>query len=263
VAEIPLDQLEAIELETTYKGADGQDVTEKLPIKALREGYMRQADYQRKTAEVARQREQAQELVRQGVATERAQYQQQLQTLQAAVLETAAAELKDVNWTDLATNNPFEYVRLQNRQNQISQTLNTIQAKQQEVSQKVAAEQRQAAAATAQKTWSQLQADIPGWNEQTYQEALKAGESVGYTAAETAQWLDAKAIKLLHELNTLRKLQASKPNVDKKVVNVPKVVKPGAQTANSPQSSRRNEALQRLNKSGRVEDLANLLANQM
>ena len=224
---------------------------------------MRQQDYQRKTAEVARQREQAQESIRQGVATERAQYLQQLQTLKAVVLEAAAPELKDVNWTDLSTNNPFEYVRLQNRQNQLNQTLQNIDAKAAEVMGRQQADARQAAAATAQKTWATLQSDIPGWNETVYQEALKAGESVGYTAAETAQWLDAKAIKLLHELSTLRKLQASKPSVDKKVVNVPKVVKPGAQPNASPQVARRNETLQRLNKSGRVSDLAALLADQM
>ena len=263
VAEIPLDQLEAIELEVTYKGDDGRDVTEKLPVGKIKEGFMRQADYQRKTAEVARQREQAQELVRQGVAGERAQYLQQLQSLEAVVMETAAAELKNVNWNDLAQNNPFEWTRLQNRQMEVNNTLNSIRAKQTETRTKMDVDQRLVAQTTAQKTWATLQAEIPGWNEQVYQEALKAGEAVGYTATETAQWLDAKAIKLLHKLSTLEKLQASKPNVDKKVVNVPKVVKPGATPASSPQATRRNEALQRLNKSGRVDDLAALLAQGM
>ena len=178
-------------------------------------------------------------------------------------METAAAELKNVNWNDLAQNNPFEWTRLQNRQMEVNNTLNTIRAKQAETRTKMDADQRLVAQTTAQKTWATLQAEIPGWNEQVYQEALKAGESVGYTAAETAQWLDAKAIKLLHELNTLRKLQASKPSVDKKVVNVPKVVKPGAATNASPQATRRNEALTRLNKSGRVDDLADLLSQGM
>ena len=56
VAEIPLDQLEAIALEVVTKGDDGSDVTEKPTIKELREGYMRQKDYSRKTADIARQR---------------------------------------------------------------------------------------------------------------------------------------------------------------------------------------------------------------
>src|SRR3990167_3656548 len=57
MAEIPLDQLEAIALDVKTKGEDGKDVVEKLTVKELREGYMKGKDYSRKTAEVARQRE--------------------------------------------------------------------------------------------------------------------------------------------------------------------------------------------------------------
>jgi hypothetical protein len=257
MAEIPLDQLEAIELEISVQGEK-----RKVPIKELREGYMRKEDYTKKTQEASNQRAYA-ENVRQGIAAERAQYQNQLQTLEAAVLEAAAPELKNVDWTALSRDNPFEYTRLFQRQAEINQTLQAIRAKQQEATGKIAAEQRQAAAATAQKTWQALQSEIPGWNEQVYQDALKASESFGYTAAETAQWLDARAIKLLHTAREYQKLQASKPAAEKKVVNVPKVVKPGQVAVVSQGQQKKSEALQRLNKSGKVDDLANFLAGQM
>ena len=67
MAEIPLDQLEAIQLEVEVSGDAGK-VTEKLPIKELKLGYMRQKDYQTKTAEVARQRNEVGEKIRQGRA---------------------------------------------------------------------------------------------------------------------------------------------------------------------------------------------------
>lgn len=259
-AEIPLDQLEAIELETTYKGNDGKDVTEKLPIKELKAGYMRQQDYQRKTAEVARQREEVGSNVRQATESERLQYSQQLQQLKTALIETVAPELKNVNWNDLAENNTFEYVRLSNRQTQINQALQSIEAKQQEVTAKIEADRRQATNAAAQKTWATLEADIPGWNAETYQKVLKAGEKVGYSTGEVASWLDARAIKLLHIADQYYGLQAGKPAADKKVVNAPKVnIKPGP-TSQVPRTvQRQNNALQNLRKSGKVDDLAAFL----
>lgn len=260
VAEIPIEQLEAIELEVTHKGDDGKDVTAKLPIKALREGYMRQADYQRKTADLARQREQATEAVRQGVQGERTQYLQNLQQLEAVVMETAAAELKNVNWNDLSINNPFEYVRLQNRQNEVNQTLNNIRTKQQEVRTKQDADTRQAKEQAAHKTWATLETDIPGWSNDLYEAAMKATESVGFNPGESKQWLDAKAIKLAYKAHQYDLLQAGKPAADKKVINVPKVIKPGATATASPTAQKRSDALTRLNKSGKVDDLAAFLS---
>lgn len=263
VAEIPLDQLEAIELETTYKGADGKDVVEKLPIKALREGYMRQQDYQRKTAEVARQREEVATAVRQGVESERAQYAQNLQHLQTVVMEAAAAELKNVDWNNLAETNQYEYIRLMNRKNQFEQTLQGIQAKQTEVSTKMQADSRQAAQATAQRTWAKLEADIPGWNNETYQATLKAAESVGISAQQASQWLDPGAIKLLHKAYLFDQLQAGKTLADKKVVSVPKVVKPGAAQPTTQARQSAESAKAQLRKTGRVDDLAAFLSKQM
>src|SRR6267142_4731705 len=130
--EIPLEELEGIELEVTIKGDDGKDVVRKPTIKELREGYMMQSDYQRKTADLARQREETAESTRKAVETERTQYQQNLQTLHNLVLETAASELKDVNWNDLAKNDPLKYVEIRNRADQLANTLTTIQGKMKE-----------------------------------------------------------------------------------------------------------------------------------
>ncbi len=138
--EIPLDQLEAIELETTFKDADGKDVTEKLPIKELRQGYMRQKDYQRKTAEIARQREEVGTNVRQGVESERTQYLENLKALETALIEVVAPELKNVNWDDLAANNTYEWARLQQRAKTINQALESVKSKQQEATTKIEAE---------------------------------------------------------------------------------------------------------------------------
>ena len=262
VAEIPLEQLESIELETTYKSSDGKDVTEKLPIKTLREGYMRQQDYQRKTAEVARQREEVGQKIRQGIESERTQYQQNLQQLQTALVDLVSPELKNVDWNDLANNNQFEYVRLSNRRDQISQALQAISAKQQETRTKAETDQRQLAQETARKTWATLESEIPGWSNDVYQAALKASETLGYTAAETGAWLDPRAIKLMHKAYLYDQLKAGKPAADKKVVAAPAVViRPGASAPANTQGQKTRQAMERLGKSGKVDDFAAVIAS--
>lgn len=256
VAEIPLDQLEAVQLEVTVKGEDGRNVVEKPTIKELREGYMRQKDYHRKTAEVARQREEVGEKVRQAVESERTLYATQLQQLQAVLLETAAPELRDVNWNHLAANEPAEYVRLRNRADQISNVLKDVQTKQQELTKKQADEQRQAMQKAAQESRARLESEIPGWSDNLYQELMQVGVSVGYKQEEVANWLDPRAFKVLHEAYEYRKLKAGKPPAASRVATPPKVIKPGATATNSQAQLRHTESMKRLQSSGSVQDAA-------
>lgn len=261
--EIPLAQLEAVELEVTTKGEDGRDVVEKLTVKELREGYMKERDYRRKTAEVARQREEVGEKIRQGVESERSAYLQNLQQLQAAFIEAVSPELKDVNWNQLASDNPAEYVRLRNRADQIVQVLQGMQTKQQEAATKQkadAAEARKKAAAEARTT---LEADIPGWNDTLYNELMNVGVSVGYKPEEVGQWVDPRAIKLLHKAHLYDKLQAGKPAPDKKVVVAPKVVKPGASQQAGQAQQQAAGAMKRLQASGKIEDAAAVIRSRL
>jgi len=255
-AEIPLDQLEAIELEITVKGDDGKDVVVKPTIKELREGYMRQQDYSRKTAEVARQREEVGTQVRQAVESERGQYLKTLQELQSVVLATVAPELKDVNWSDLAKTDPFKYVELDNRRKEITTVLTELQARQKEESDKQQVDRKTENEKAAVKALETLQTDIPGWSPTLYQSLLKAGQDLGYKREEVANWIDPRAIKLLHKAYQFDQLKAGKPLPGQKTATVPKVLKPGARAATSQAQQAHGEAMKRLQDSGRVEDAA-------
>lgn len=264
-AEIPLEQLEAVELEVTIKGDDGKDVTQKLPVSELKKGYMRQADYQRKTAEVARQREEVGKNIRQGVESERTQYAQTLQQLQQVVIDSVAPELKNVDWNHLAQNDTYEYVRLRNRADQVSQVLSQVQAKQKEVTQKAQAEQQAAMREQAIKSRETLEADIPGFNDQLYQTLLESAKSVGYRPEEAATWVDARAIKLLHKAHLYDQMKAQKtpPPAEKKVAIPPKTMKPGAAQSNSPQGQQVVSAMKRLQGSGKIEDAAAVIRSRL
>ena len=225
---------------------------------------MRQKDYSRKTAEVARQREEVPEKIRQGIDSERAVYFQNLQQLNDLVIETVAPELRNVDWNTLATSDPFEYVRLQNRSNQVQQVLNGIQVKQQEITKKQDAEKGQTLQKVAQQSRQMLEEKIPGWSDDVYQQLMKtAVDDYGYKRDEVASWLDPKAFQVLHDAAAYRKMQATKPIIDKRVVNVPKVVKTGT-AANAPRAqTRQSEAIKKLQSSGQIRDAAAVIRSRL
>ena len=255
VAEIPLDQLEAIQLEVEVSGEDGK-VVEKPTIKELKLGYMRQKDYQTKTAEVARQRNDVGEKIRQGIESERQSYAQTLQQLQSVLIETVAPELKTVNWNDLAANNPAEYVRMRNRAEQIQTALSGISAKHQEATQKQQADQSQALQKAAQNARETLEREIPGWNDGLYQSLMKVGNEYGFKPEEVGSWVDPRSIKVLHDAYQFRQLKANKPLPQNKVVHVPKVIKPGTASTTSVKQRAVETSMKRLQTSGRLDDAA-------
>lgn len=261
MAEIPLEQLEAVELEVSVKGDDGKDVAQKLTVKELREGYMRQKDYSRKTAEVARQREEVSESVRKAVESERNQYVQNLKLLQQTLISTVAPELQNVDWNTLAQTDAFEYVRLKNRADQINQAISSIQAKTQEVTTKQANEQRAAQAKLAATARSQLEEKIPGWNDTVYQSLMKEGQNYGFKAEEIGTWLDPRAIQVLHDAVQYRKMQT--PVTGKKLVVAPKVLKPGAAQSVTRTQAQAADAMKRLQSSGNITDAADAIRARM
>lgn len=260
-AEIPLDELEAIELEVPLKGSDGKESAEKRTIKELRDGYLRQQDYSRKTQELATQREQLQTETRKAVEAERINYVKELQTLSEMVDEVAATELQGVNWAQLSQTDPFEYVRLDNRRKQFESAKVTIKSKQQELIAKHESERKAALREQAGKARAQLEAEIPGWNDNLYQSLLKTGvEKFGFRGDEVASWVDPRLIKLLHAAQegtkSKEQTKVETPAPAKRVVVPPRALKPGAQTQGAQGQQRHMDAMKRLQGSGKIDDAA-------
>ena len=260
--EIPEDQLEAIELEVTTKGEDGKDVIEKPTVKELKLGYMRQKDYQRKTAEVARQREEVGEKVRQAVESERKVYTENLQLMSNMILETAAQELKGVNWNDLAANDPAKYVQLRNRADQLTGALQVIRSKMSESEAKAKDESSQAIKRAAREADAKLESEMPGWTDTIKKSVVKAAESFGFKPDEIDTWVDPRAFKLLHAVYEYQQLKPA-PAKDKKVVVPPKVVKPNASQPMPQQVREKLDAMKRLQSSGNLEDAAAVIRSRI
>lgn len=250
---------EAPIFETTIKTEGGQDETLKLSLKELQSGYMRQADYQRKTQEVAKQREEAQKTVKAEVDKAAAQYYEGLEKTKVALVQLAAPELKDVNWSKLASEDPAEFVRLSAKANDLKGVLQAIDGQIQQQRSKAEEEHKANLAKAVQESVETLQRDMPGWNNELYASILKSGEDYGFSRDELASVYDARVIKMLHDAAKYRQLQQAKPEIAKKVVTVPKVVKPGSPQATNPQAAATDKAAGRLAKTGKWQDAAALL----
>lgn len=254
--EIPLEQLEAIALDTEVVGLDGQKVTEKPTVKELKQGYMRQKDYQYKTQELAKQRAESGEKARQAVEGERQKYVEQLQVLQQALIDTAAPELKNADWNSLAKNDAFEYVRLRNQADQLVSAVEKVQKAINDAKAKQTTEQKEAQSNALKAAREKVAAEIPNYNEALQAQLVKYGETLGFKAEEITSWADPRATKLLHAAFQAQARKPEPPAPAKKVAIPPKALKPGADGAQVQARTRQAEALQKLQKSGRVEDAA-------
>ncbi|HSQ91559.1 MAG TPA: hypothetical protein VLM19_05245 [Nitrospiraceae bacterium] len=233
----------------------GKKVTQKLSLKELQQGYLRQSDYTKKTQELAKQRAEAQEQVRQATQVSVKQYSERLDQLQAALVKTVAPELANVDWNKLATEDAFEYVRLSNRARQVNDVLQAIQAEKTQTSNSLKEQEEKAKSETWAKSVEILQRDIPDWGEPVAKRLAKAAQDAGFTNDEVAQWNDHRLIKLAHKAGLYDELNSKQATADsivkKKIALVPKVLKPGPKAnAGTPVA----EAMKRLQKSGKPED---------
>lgn len=243
-------------VEITIKTEGGADETRLWSLNEMKAGVMMHKDYQRKTAELAKARDQLAQEVQQMVEPERQAYLQNLQNMQAAVQTLVMPELQNVDWEKLAVENPAQYVQLSAKYQKAQQALQYAQHQQQQEMTR----QFQAQAQHSRQMLSDPIAGIPGWNDGLYTSLInEASKQYGFSPQEVAQVVDYRMIKVLHDAFQYQKVKSAKPAVEKKVMVAPKVLKPGAQADSSDAHAKTEKDLhQRLRKTGDVKDAAAL-----
>lgn len=240
-------------IDIEYKTETGKEV-KKLSLKELREGYLAKQDYHRNIQKVKQQEAAIQKQVEEARLSAAQEYVQRLEVQKQAVLKTVAPELQGVDLNRLAMDDPAEAQRLFFRQIQVNQALQSIEQEQRQAAQQLQAAKQSQFQQAAQKAWETLSTDIPEWNESKYSDLLKfSRDEYGFDATQV---VDASLLKALHDAKQFRSLEKAKPAVAKKVVAVPKVMKPG-NAGTSQQSDAVSEAERRLKKTGRDADFIN------
>lgn len=240
---------------------DGKDVEVKLS--ELKNGYQRQADYTRKTMEVAEQRKAA-EAEKSKALQERQAYAENLQRMQIQ-LEGALQEQQKTDWERLLNESPQEYLKQMHLAQQRQAALQENYAKQREVGEQLRAEQEQSRQAYLREQQEELLAKLPDWKDEAKSKAERTAlreylVKEGFSPEAVDSVSEAKAVLVARKAMLYDQLMSKAQAAAKKVSTLPtKVERPGAGEA--PGLDKRSSAFQKLSKSGRVEDAAAVFAN--
>jgi hypothetical protein len=243
---------------------DGKPVElTKAQIAEAHKSGLRQADYTKKTTELAEQRK-AVEAETAKAREERNQYAQGLQRA-AAILEGQLQEQQNIDWQKLLESDPVEYLKQQHlaqtRQAQLQQTYQQQQA----IQAQAKAEHEVALKSHVEGQRSELIAKIPEWKDGA---KLKAGatelreylRTQGLSDDEIYSVTDHRAIVQSYKAMKYDQMMEKAKATAKKMDNVPQRVQRPA-GGETQALDRRAAAYQRLSKSGSVEDAAAVFAS--
>jgi hypothetical protein len=241
--------------EDDFVEAEYEGKAYKVP-KELKDALLRQADYTRKTQEVAETRKQIEERAQLLVARERFQEATFEKAVELRDVQNKLSQFERIDWQSLTDNDPVQAQKLLIAQQQLQQEA----AKKQQELQHVLTQREQLATHHRQQVLEQAQKDLrerlPDFGAETAEKIKSTARTYGITDQELEQVIDPRYVHVLHDAMKWRELQANRPQALKKVADAPRVVRPQAQ---QPKPRTNQAAAQRLQKFGRVEDLAALL----
>jgi len=235
---------------------NGEDV--EVTIDELQSSYSRQADYTRKTQELAQQRKAVKEQQSE-VAKNEAIYKELLPKMEAALSESLGDE---PNWETLYSNDPIGYVRERDLWNEKQQKLQAVQAEQTRLQEEDQVKQQEQIQKYMQYGEKQILNHVPEWKDNTIQQEEKlairdhAINDLGFTAEEINKVYDYRLLMGLRNSwmqNKTQKAVKKKPTQKASARN--RVAKPGS-VSRKKTSTPLKKSKARLAKSGKVQDAA-------
>jgi len=237
---------------------DGKDT--EVTLDELLGGYSRTQDYTRKTQALAEQRKTV-EAEAAKAREQRAQYAEVLEQAQQAL---NAMVPKEPNWTQLKSSvTPEEFTATWDAWQQFKTRRDSITAQQDLVAKAEAEDRTHRARESVGQEYEKLLEALPDWKDeakaQTEREALVSYvRGIGVTDQEIAAVNDHRLVLVIRKAMLWDQLQAKKPTTQAKVAGKPKIksAAPGSPGDKPRPPSEKKRALERLAKTGRVEDAA-------
>jgi len=249
------------EPETVFELEDGS----KVDLDELKRGYLRQADYTRKTQEVAQARKQVEEAYKSRVQ-ERQTLAENL-SLALNVVEPQLAELAKTDWDSLATQDPYAYAEKRALFDQASTRYQKLTAQAQQLVQQQQAEQQRQMQAKLKHEGEKLKMAIPDFADPQKGRALRAAIteyalSQGLSESEAKAITDHRVIVMLDKARRYDALQRGELTAARKKVSKSpkKAMAPGKPKSKSQrQQQTRQQQLSKLKSSGSLDDAVSLL----
>lgn len=210
--------------ETAEIEIDG--VKYKIPA-ALKDGFLMQSDYTRKTQEIAAERKALAE------ARERVQQAGEAEVNARAsviAIEAALQQYQNVNWDALEAQDPQSANRHFRQYMQLQNALGEAQNEYQSAVQARTLETQHEAAKRIEQGVAELQRDIPGWGPELASQLMDFGASMGFSREYMESVDDPKLVKLMHTAFVAQKaMKPVAPKVDTQSIKPAAKVKGGGQ----------------------------------
>ena len=246
-------------LKVTVKGDDGTDQEIEVDEAEVVKGYQRQADYTRKTQELAQREHQAVEILK----SKQDEFAQgclsKAEASRAAIVQLAGLRGED-EMAQLAQSDPAAWVAENQRRQSIVAVLGQldqqISAERQEIERRQAEAMQQARSEMFQRSWAELQKD--GIDREKLAKAYSdVSKACGFAGDELAQVLDHRQVRVMLDALAYRQLKEQKAVVQKKVDAAPKLPQKATPTV----KDRKTQQLEGRFKGGRARlgDLASYL----
>jgi hypothetical protein len=266
------DEIESYEAEETSESSDIQENSEEpyysvtvdgtdlsVNLEELIQGYQRNADYTRKTQELAQERTQSSEFVERSKKDVEAKLQR-LDQLNNAAQAQLQQEYAEVDFEKLYDEDPVEAARLEHKMRkkheQLAQVSQQTQELQAQEFNKYLGEQQQ----LLSKKIPELLDDQKG--PRFKQQMRDYLGNIGFNDSEINSVYDHRYVMLVKDAMSYRNLQKAKPGIKKKVANAPKVVKGGvAKSKGQADAEAKRQQLSKLRKTGQVRDAAKFFRN--
>jgi hypothetical protein len=248
--------------------------TQWVSYEELRNGYQRQADYTRKTMEVAKERSELAPFA-QMVAHAKADpdfvrhVQAYFQQGPAPQLQAAAQmDLADEQIAQLLDSDKPEHVRQAKEILQARAQYRRVMAERQQYEQRAQAEQRALLENYLASEREKVSAAIPEYPKQAPLIAKALQEVYGFSEAELSSVYDSRLVRLAHDAMLYRKSLEEGNRIGlegkRQAPPPPRAAKPGAGKATSAKEIRRaKDVTARAMRSGRTEDWAAVIANRL
>jgi len=249
-----VEESEELDTEPKYKvKVNGEERLVALPD--LIKGHMMHEDYTRKTTELAKEKQTLEQKIR----TEASQaYMQQLQDMNARLVAVISQD-QQIDWADLAKNDPAMYVQKMHEAQQRQQA-------QQDLQQRLKLEADRNLAETLTRENTKLLERRPEWSDPKKREedfaAMRGylAKDYGFSDNEINSLTDSRQMDIVWKATQYDKLQASKPQVTKKVEKLPvRTERPGVGS----DGGNKRSAKDRLYRTGSVDDAAKALREMM
>lgn len=271
------DDTEEVEYEASDEDDDAEEVEEQpqtfrvkaageekdVTLDELMQGYQLGADYTKKTQELAelRKANEAEYKAIQESKQVRDTYAQRLKAIEEFLTQGDSQE----DLASLKENDPIGYAVKVAEQTEKKQQLDAIRAEQNRIAQEQQADYAQAMQRYVAEEAQKLNKVLPEFSDKVKGEQLRNeirnyGKTIGFTDQELAQVYDSRYVVTLHKAMQYDKLQKSKPSVNKKVAEAPKMAKAGTKIKEGNVDIRKKQ-MAKLRSSGRKEDAAVLFEN--